>query len=260
MPKSKKKESKEKESKKKKEEVVINLDNIGTPIAILISGIIIAVVIFFASRNNTPTTTDTTGGSAVDTTVESTGEGIGEFQAASTTFGDVPVLGDRDTAKVAIVEHSEFRCSFCKRHLDETFPSILENYIDTGKVIYVYKEFAMYGDDIANAAKCVYHLEGVDVYKEFHTGGFDIEEEADIYALAKEVGVNEADFEACYSSSQYQDEIDADKQAGAAAGIQGTPGFVVGTFDDDGNVTGVLIPGAYPYDSFVDVIETYLAE
>ena len=260
MPKSKKKESKEKESKKKKEEVVINLDNIGTPIAILISGIIIAVVIFFASRNNTPTTTDTTGGSAVDTTVESTGEGIGEFEAASTTFGDVPVLGDRDTAKVAIVEHSEFRCSFCKRHLDETFPSILENYIDTGKVIYVYKEFAMYGDDIANAAKCVYHLEGVDVYKEFHTGGFDIEEEADIYALAKEVGVNEADFEACYSSSQYQDEIDADKQAGAAAGIQGTPGFVVGTFDDDGNVTGVLIPGAYPYDSFVDVIETYLAE
>jgi len=255
MPKSKKKES-----EKKREEVVINLESIGTPIAILISGIIIATVIFFASKNNTPTTIDTAEDSTVDTTVESTGEGIGEFEPASTTFGDVPVLGDRETAKVAIVEHSEFRCSYCKRHLDETFPSILENYVDTGKVIYVYKEFAMYGDDIANAAKCVYHLEGADVYKEFHTKAFNLEDEDAIYALAKEVGVNESDFDACYSSSQYQDEIDADKQAGAAAGIQGTPGFVVGTFDDDGNVDGVLIPGAYPYDSFVEVIETYLGE
>ncbi|HRY22375.1 MAG TPA: thioredoxin domain-containing protein [Candidatus Dojkabacteria bacterium] len=255
MPKSKKKES-----EKKREEVVINLESIGTPIAILISGIIIATVIFFASKNNTPTTIDTAEDSTVDTTVESTGEGIGEFEPASTTFGDVPVLGDRETAKVAIVEHSEFRCSYCKRHLDETFPSILENYVDTGKVIYVYKEFAMYGDDIANAAKCVYHLEGTDIYKEFHTNAFNLEDEDAIYALAKEVGVNESDFDACYSSSQYQDEIDADKQAGAAAGIQGTPGFVVGTFDDDGNVDGVLIPGAYPYDSFVEVIETYLGE
>jgi len=255
MPKSKKKES-----EKKREEVVINLDNIGTPIAILISGIIIAVVIFFASKNNTPTTTDTAEDSTADTTVESTGEGIGEFEAVATTFGDVPVLGDRETAKVAIVEHSEFRCSYCKRHLDETFPSILENYVDTGKVIYVYKEFAMYGDDIANGAKCVYHLGGVDMYKEFHTNAFNLEDEDAIYALAKEVGVNESDFDACYSSSQYQDEVDADKEAGAAAGIQGTPGFVVGTFDDDGNVGGVLIPGAYPYDSFVEVIETYLGE
>lgn len=255
MPKSKKKES-----KKKDEEVVVNLNNIGTPIAILISGIIIAVVIFFASKNNTPTTTDTAEDSSADTTVESTGEGIGEFEAASTTFSDRPVLGDRETAKVAIVEHSEFRCSFCKRHLDETFPSIIENYVDTGDVIYVFKEFAMYGDDIANAAKCVYHLEGADVYKEFHTNAFELEDDDAIYALAKEVGVNETDFEACYSSSQYQDEIDADKEAGAEAGIQGTPGFVIGTFDEDGNVTGVLIPGAYPYDSFVEVIETYLNE
>ena len=255
MPKSKKKES-----KKKDEEVVVNLNNIGTPIAILISGIIIAVVIFFASKNNTPTTTDTAEDSSADTTVESIGEGIGEFEAASTTFSDRPVLGDRETAKVAIVEHSEFRCSFCKRHLDETFPSIIENYVDTGKVIYVFKEFAMYGDDIANAAKCVYHLEGADVYKEFHTNAFELEDDEAIYALAKEVGVNEADFAACYTSSQYQDEIDADKEAGAEAGIQGTPGFVIGTFDDEGNVTGVLIPGAYPYDSFVEVIETYLNE
>jgi len=253
-------ESKKKESKKKDEEVVINFGNMATPIAILISGIIIAVVIFFASKSNTPTTVDTAGESTEKTAVESAGGGIGEFGAVSTTFGDVPVLGNRDTAKVAIVEYNEFRCGYCKRHLDETFPSLVENYIDTGDVIYVFKEFAIYGDDIANAAKCVYHLAGTDVYKEFHTKAFNLEGDDAIYALAKEVGVNEADFKTCYSSSQYQGEIDADKEAGTAAGIQGTPGFVIGTFDDEGNVDGVLVPGAYPYDSFVEVIETYLAE
>ena len=52
MAKSKKKEA-------SKEEVVINLDNLGVPVAIIISGIIIAVVIFFASKNITTVKTET---------------------------------------------------------------------------------------------------------------------------------------------------------------------------------------------------------
>jgi len=250
--------TKTKKKKEKNNEVVINLDTLGIPISILISGILIAAVIFFASRSNEPATTDVED-PAGDTTTEATNEEApGEFNPATTTFGDVPVLGDRDTAQVAIVEYNEFRCGYCQRHSTETFPSIVENYVDTGEVIYVFKEFAIYGDDIANAAKCVYHLEGTDVYKEFHTNAFNLEDDDAIYALANEVGVNEADFTACYSSSQYQGEIEADKQVGAAAGVQGTPGFVIGTFDEDGNVDGVLVPGAYPYSSFVEIIDGYL--
>lgn len=245
----------EKKKKGKKEEVVINLDNAGIPIAILISGILIAVVIYFASKNNSAVTLDT---SEDSTTVESTDTSTEEFAEVVTTFGDTPVIGNRDTATVAIVEYNEFRCSYCKRHLDETFPLLEENYIDTGKVIYVFKEFAIYDDDIANAAKCVYHLEGTDVYEEFHKNAFNLEDDDAIYKLANDVGVNEGKFKACYSAKQYQDEIEADKEAGTSAGVQGTPGFVVGKVDEKGNVSGVLVAGAYPYETFVEAIEGLL--
>jgi protein-disulfide isomerase len=124
--------------------------------------------------------------------------------------------------------------------------------------VYVFKEFAIYGDDTANAGKCVYHLEGVDAYKEFHIGGFDVEGEEDVYALAKEVGVNEGEFDECYTSKTYQSEIDADKEEGTSVGVQGTPGFVVGRIGEDGTVEGELVAGAYPYDTFVETIEALL--
>ncbi len=247
--------AKTKKEKSKKEEVVINLDNAGIPIAILISGVLIAVVIYFASRNNSAVKLDTSGDPTV---AESTDEGEEEFAEVVTTFGDTAVLGNRDTATVAIVEYNEFRCSYCKRHLDETFPLLEKNYIDTGKVIYVFKEFAIYGDDIANAAKCVYHLEGTDVYKEFHKSAFNLEDDDAIYKVAKDVGVNESKFKACYTAKQYQDEVEADREAGTSTGVQGTPGFVVGKVDGKGNVSGVLIAGAYPYETFVEAIESFL--
>jgi protein-disulfide isomerase len=247
--------AKSKKKKKSKEEVVINLDNAGVPIAILISGILIASVVYFASKNSSVTTD--TAGVSTEPTVE---EGAEQPPTVSgvATLGDGPILGDLDTATVAIVEYNEFQCGYCKRHLDETFPLIKENYIDTGKVVYVFKEFAIYGDDTANAGKCVYHLEGVDAYKEFHIGGFDVEGEEDIYALAKEVGVNEGEFDECYTSKTYQSEIDADKEEGTSVGVQGTPGFVVGRIGEDGTVEGELVAGAYPYDTFVETIEALL--
>lgn len=246
-----------KKKKKSKEEIVINLDNAGVPIAILISGILIASVVYFASRSNTSVSPETLG----DTTEPAVEEEAAYQPVAASdvaTLGDGPILGDLDTATVAIVEYNEFQCGYCKRHLDETFPLIQENYIDTGKVVYVFKEFAIYGDDTANAAKCVYHLEGVDAYKEFHTGGFEVEGEEDIYALAKEVGVNEGEFDECYTSKTYQSEIDADKEEGTNVGVKGTPGFVVGRIGEDGTVEGDLIAGAYPYDTFVQAIESFL--
>jgi protein-disulfide isomerase len=247
MSKTKKKES--------KEEVVINLDNAGIPIAIIISGVLIAAVIFFASRNNASVTEDIAGEATVP---------VAEDQVAQVpdsgvaTLGNGPFLGNLDTATVAVVEFNEYRCGFCKRHLDETFPLIKENYIDTGKVVYVYKEYAMYGDDIANAAKCVYHLEGTDVYKEFHNNAFNLEDDTAIYALAKSLGLNDGEFDSCYTSSQYQSEIDTDREEGSSAGVQGTPGFIVGLIGEDGTVEGTLIAGAYPYETFAEAIEELL--
>ena len=253
MPKKKKKES--------NDEIVISLDQFAVPGAILLAAVIIAVTIFFTSKDNSTSNGVDTGNQESVAGEETTPPADdSEFPVASTTIGDAPYIGDKDSAKVAIVEFNEYRCGFCLRHKDETLPSIIQNYVDTGEIIYVFREFAIYGDDIANAAKCVYNLEGTDTYLEFHNNAFELEDDDAIYALANEVGVNESEFDSCYSENRYQDQIDADKAAGTAAGVQGTPGFVVGILDDDGNVTGKLIPGAYPFDSFEQIINEFLSE
>jgi protein-disulfide isomerase len=249
MPKNSKKES--------NDEIVISLDQFYVPGAIILAGVIVAVAVFVTNRNGTDTV-DTTGdetvaGEETDTAPDT------EFQPASTDLGDAPFIGDGENAKVAVVEFNEYRCSFCLRHKDETLPSILENYVDTGEIIYVYRDFPIYGEEAANAGKCVYHIAGLDKYREFHNGAFNYETEDDLYDLVAEIGVSESEFEACYSSKEYQDEVDADNQAGQDAGVQGTPGFVIGTIEN-GQVTGVLVPGAYPFETFSDLIDGYLSE
>jgi protein-disulfide isomerase len=249
-------------SKKKKkessEEIVVNLGNFAVPGAIILAGVIIALAVFLTGKKDVNDVdsqdTESVAGETTDSETEN------EFSAVTTDMGNAPYIGDKDSAKVAIVEFNEYKCSYCLRHMEETLPTLIENYVDTGEIIYVFREFPIYGEDAANAAKCIYHLTDVDTYKEFHTNVFNYESDDDIYAVAKEVGVNEDDFDTCYSAREYQDEVDADFSAGENVGVQGTPGFVVGTFDEDGNVNGVLIPGAYPIETFSEVIEGFLSE
>jgi protein-disulfide isomerase len=251
--------SKKKSKKESSDEIVLNLDTFAVPGAIILAGVIIAVAVFISNRNGGTDGVDTE--SPENTLGEEVApEGDSEFATATTDLGDAPYLGNRDTAKLAVVEFSDYRCGYCERHKDETLPSIVENYVDSGDIIYVYRDFPIYGDDINNGARCVFNLEGIDAYKEFHDKGFNLEDDSAIYDVAKSVGVNESEFDSCYSSTKYQDQVDADLAAGQSAGIQGTPGFVIGTLDADGQVTGVLVPGAYPYETFEEILNGYLSE
>ncbi len=247
-----------KSKKESSDEIVINLDQLAVPGAIILAGVIIAVAVFVTGKKDTNDTdtqdTESVAGETTDSGAEN------EFSTVTTDMGNAPYIGNKDSSTVAIVEFNEYRCSACVRHLEETFPTLVGDYVDTGKIIYVFREFPIYGEDAANAAKCVYHLTDTDTYKEFHTNIFNYESDDDIYAVAKEVGINEDAFDACYSERKYQDEVDADFAAGENVGIQGTPGFVVGTFDEEGNVEGVLIPGAYPIETFSEVIDGFLSD
>ena len=252
MAKTKKKES--------KEEVVINLDNLGVPIAIIVSGVLIASVIFFASRNNAPVTVDTAGDSAVPTAEEE----VDDLPASGVvTLGDGAILGDPETATVAIVEFSDYQCGFCKRHADETFPSIKENYIDTGKILYVFKEFPLstpgqLGYSMAEGGICVFNMSDSETFTQYHKEVFDATSVEDLVTIATGLGVNEQEFRRCLDEGTYRDVVEARATEGRAAGVQGTPGFVVGRIGEDGTVEGTLIAGAYPYETFAEAIEALL--
>jgi predicted DsbA family dithiol-disulfide isomerase len=79
-----------------------------------------------------------------------------------------------------------------------------------------------------------------------------------VIEIANKAGLKGKELLDCGKAGTYNSEISADSAAAAAAGISGTPGFVVGKIDADGNVTGDLISGAYPFDEFDKAITKYL--
>ena len=245
--------------KGKDDEVVINLDSMGVPIAILISGVLIAAVIFFVSRGDTPVTID----NAQDTTGQVGQEEVAAQDTGFASLEGAAVLGNPETATVAVVEYSDYMCGFCRRHAEETFPSIQQNYIDTGKILYVFKEFPLsspgqLGYSIAEGGVCVLNLSDSETFFDYHKGAFDLGSEDDIIAFAQDLGIDGDEMSACLADGRYRDDIDAKAQEGRDAGVTGTPGFIVGRINDGGAVEGGLIAGALPYQNFADAIDALL--
>src|SRR3989344_1051945 len=69
-----------------------------------------------------------------------------------------PAIGDK-SAPVTIVEFSDYQCPFCRKFWTETYPSIKSEYIDTGKVKLVFKDFPLsihaMAQKSSEAARCV---------------------------------------------------------------------------------------------------------
>jgi len=261
MPQAKKKPEKKVDKKpekkvEKSEEIVINLDTFIIPLSIIVAAIIISLAIIFTNKGSV--NSDTTN---PDTDNPSIAQD--EFPEANTVIGDSPYLGDIKKAKVALVEFTDFQCPYCSRHATDTKPSILADYVDTGKIIYVVRNFPLdfHGEiaiQSANAALCVNELGGAKKYFDFYAQGFEKTSTDELAAVAKGLGVNMDKYEKCMSDNRYQDQIDQDFADGQAAGVQGTPGFVIGVLDKDGNVEGKLIEGAYPYESFKALLDEML--
>jgi len=170
-----------------------------------------------------------------------------------------PSLGKSD-AKVLIVEFTDYQCPFCKRAHDQTFPLIKRDYIDTGKVRYVAKDFPLSfhvnADEASEASNCVLEQSN-DKYWEFADIIFDKQDEwsssSDPFTIfkgyAKDLGLNSAKFDSCVDSAKYRDEVNDDLQEGTLAGVSGTPSFYI---------NGVNIVGAQPYSVFQQAIEAEL--
>lgn len=241
--------------------VTIDLQSLLIPMAIVIAGVMVSVTLFFALREDTGTVQGTT----TETTVP-TGDSAAVFPDVTTNIDDDPQQGNPD-AKVAIVEFSDYECPFCQRHFEQTYPSLKSNYIDNDQVLFVYRDnpldFHPQGRVAALAANCVADQLGDDGYFAYHdalfTNGVESTTPDSLFVeLAQAQGVNVDQFNTCRASAEVAQEVDADIADAMSIGSTGTPGFVIGTLDDEGNVTGQLISGAYPYSDFETLIEKYL--
>jgi protein-disulfide isomerase len=165
---------------------------------------------------------------------------------------DDAVKGDED-APVTIVEFSDYQCPYCGKWFLQTYPQLKKEYIDTGKVKMVFRDFPLsfhqHAQMAGEAAECVRDQGGDEAYWEFHDVLFTKQaqlSEGNVKAWAKERGY---DISKCLADGTFRKEVQQDMADGQAAGVQGTPAFFI---------NGKLISGAQPFSVFKQAIDAAL--
>ena len=181
-----------------------------------------------------------------------------------TSVADAPMLGRAD-APVTLVEFSDYQCPFCQRFFATTLSAIRKQYVDTGKVRYVFRDFPLdqLHPQARLAAEAVHCAGEHGKYWEMHDLLFQNQKGLALPQLAghaRTVGLDRATFEECLSSGRYAARVDRGLADGAAVGVQGTPTFVVGKTKPGDVVEGTPIRGAQPLETFRRIIDQWLTE
>lgn len=242
---------------------------ISTSAAILIGAILISLSILISSGviKINPGTTTPVGQAVAPSAPAAPAPTVPT--TAKVSVDDDPVLGDKN-AKVTLIEFSDYECPFCKRHFDQVYPSLKKDYIDTGKVKLVYRDFplsfhdpmATYEAQAANCARekgtdATYFKLHDEMFKQTTSNGNGLTKEK-INQIASSLGLNGSSIIACADADKYKDEVAKDIADGSAIGVNGTPTFVVGKSDPSGTITGSIIVGAQPYSAFQAAIDPLL--
>jgi len=183
-------------------------------------------------------------------------------------------LGDPN-APIKIEEFSDFQCPFCERFHEQTESLLQQYYIEPGKVYFVYRSMGNWVSQNIGGARtesrdaiaAAYCAGDQNKFWDMHAHlfgnvlGEDVGSFTDkrLAAIAEVAGLNMDEFNACYSSGKYIDRTQQDYDDGTAAGINGTPGFVV-SWTVNGETKTKLIEGAQPFSTFQTELEAILAE
>lgn len=174
------------------------------------------------------------------------------------SIDDDPMKGDPE-APVTIVEFSDYQCPFCKRSHDNVISKIEEEYIDTGKVRLVFRDYPLGFHQNAVPAALAANCGGEqDKYWEVHEFLFanpDKLTTQDVSNASEELGLDKAEFDACVSDKDKEAEITADFEEGKKYGVTGTPSYFIGLSEEGDEITGVFVRGAQPYEVFKQHID-----
>jgi len=178
------------------------------------------------------------------------------------SVADAPTLGRAD-APVTLVEFSDYQCPFCQRFFATTLPALKKDYIDTGKLRFVYRDFPLEMHPHAREAAVAAHCAGEQgKYWEMHDALFQYQAAlapAQLAERARALDLDSSRFDQCLTSGRHTASIERGLADGAAAGVQGTPGFVVGKTQPGDTIQGTPIRGAQPLETFRRIIEQLLA-
>lgn len=169
---------------------------------------------------------------------------------------DDPVLGSPD-ATVTMIEYSEYLCPYCRRFVLETLPLIEEQYIDTGKVKLIFRDYPVHGQGAIAMGMVAECAADQDKFWEMHIMLFERAEEwsqsedllETLLGYAQELGLDRDVFLTCLEEGTVVERIREDYEVGVQEGVSATPTFFL---------NGTMIRGAVPFEDFQKVIEEEL--
>ena len=158
-------------------------------------------------------------------------------------------------AEVVITEYSDYQCPFCARFTLDQLPLLQNDYLETGKVKFIFKDFPIpnhkYAQIESQATYCAGE-QNEEFFWKMHVSLFENQKDItkeDLIKRAEAIGVNSNVFRSCLETEKYKNLVLRNRQDGLKAGVTGTPTL----FINDQKIMGIQ-----PYENLVKIIESEL--
>lgn len=185
-----------------------------------------------------------------------------EFRTESLQIPDgYPLLG-LPSAPVTIVEYGDYQCTNCQRFATQTKPLIVENYVNSGKVKLIFKDFVIYGNDSANGALGAHCANDQGKFWEMHDLMYQNQEGTNsgwlsvdsIRKFASSIDLEMQQFDSCFDDKKYASRVAEGLNEGKTLGVNGTPTFII--IDSSGEM--MTVRGAQPFSTFSQILDEAL--
>lgn len=176
---------------------------------------------------------------------------------------DVSTLGydfGSAQAPLQVVEFGDFGCGYCRQFRLETFPSLSEEFIETGQIAWKYVPFVLgmftNGKEAATAGECAGEQGAFDpmsirLFRDQAEWKHSEDPDAVFRRFAEEEGLDVTRFAACVREGWRSDRLDAANRTAFQLGVRGTPTFFIDAYP---------ISGALPLPAFRDFLANVLRE
>jgi protein-disulfide isomerase len=188
---------------------------------------------------------------------------IGPAKITMDTFvsNGSPILGDPD-APITLVEFGDYQCHYCNVFFETTENDIIKNYVETGKVKIIFKDYNIIGEDSVKASQGAHCANDQGLFWKYHdtlyshwTGennGWASSENLTIFA--QQIGLNMDTWSECMDNGSHSQIILKSNDDARTLELTGTPAFFV--INSEGKVSKLF--GAQPFESFKKIFDSQL--
>src|SRR3970282_876226 len=184
-----------------------------------------------------------------------------KITAATFMENGSPILGDPN-APITLVEFGDYQCYFCNQFFHETEDALFKNYVETGKVKVIFKDYTIIGPDSVTAAHAAHCADDQGLFWKYHDtlyNNWDGENNGwasseNLLQFAGDIGLDTDEFSKCMIDSKHTSIIVNSNQDAKDLGLTGTPAFFI--IGPDNKVT--KIGGAHTYGAFERIFNSEL--